>query len=71
MSQATDMLAAYIAAETKLLQGKEARIGGDQFTMQDLPTIIKGRQLWESRVRAEQDAAAGRQRGVSFSDFST
>lgn len=70
MSQATDMLAAYLAAETNVLAGKEATVGNRRVALQDLPQIIKGRQFWESRVRAEKDVAAGRQRGVSLSGFS-
>lgn len=59
MSTATDMLAAYLAAETDVLLGKEARVGDRSFRYEDLPEIRKGRQEWEARVRAEQAAARG------------
>ena len=53
MTQATDMLAAYLAAETAILQGKDVSFGGRRQTMEDLPAIRAGRQEWERRVQAE------------------
>lgn len=60
MTTATDMLAAYLAAETNLLLGKEVSFAGRRQTMEDLPEIRKGRQEWEARVAAEQRGTAGR-----------
>lgn len=59
MTQATDMLAAYLAAETSVLQGKDVSFNGRRQTMEDLPAIRAGRQEWERRVQAEAMKAAG------------
>lgn len=59
MTQATDMLAAYLAAETAILRGKDVSFGGRRQTMEDLPAIRAGRQEWERRVQAESAQAAG------------
>lgn len=69
MSTATDMLAAYLAAESQLLLGKETSLGDRRLRLEDLAEIRKGRAEWERRVQAEQGAAAGQQTigGLSFS----
>jgi hypothetical protein len=59
MSTATDMLAAYLAAEAQVLLGKEARVDGRLFRAEDLDKIREGRKEWEVRVRQEQGIAAG------------
>lgn len=59
MSTATDMLAAYLAAEAALLTGKEVSFGDRRLRREDLPEIRAGRQEWESRVSSEQASAAG------------
>lgn len=59
MSTATDMVAAYLAAETNLLQGKEARLGDRSLKLEDLGEIRKGRQEWEQRAAREAAGAAG------------
>lgn len=59
MTQATDMLAAYLAAETSILQGKDVSFGGRRQTMEDLPAIRAGRQEWERRVRSETEGYRG------------
>lgn len=53
MTQATDMLAAYIAAETAVLLGKEASLGDRRLRMEDLSEIRAGRQEWQQKVNAE------------------
>lgn len=58
MTTATDMLAAYLAAESALLQGKEASIGDRRLRFEDLSEIRAGRKEWESRVAAENGKAA-------------
>ena len=58
MSAATDMLAAYLAAEAAVLQGKEARLGDRTFRSEDLAEIRKGRGEWEVKVAAEMGRAA-------------
>ena len=60
MSEATDMLASYIAAEKAVLEGKTYRRGDRLLTMEDLPEIRKGRQEWEARAAAEANQAAGK-----------
>ncbi len=60
MSEATEMLALYLAAEKDLLKnGKTNRINDQWMTTEDLPEIRKGRQEWERKVRQEQQAASG------------
>ena len=58
MSTATDMLAAYRAAESALLLGKTTTFQGRTLTMENLADIRKGRMEWERRVAAEQGGAA-------------
>lgn len=77
MTTATDMVAAYLAAETAILQGKEVRLGGAfgerMLRMEDLSAVRAGRIEWERRVAAEAadatTAAATRIGGLSFSLF--
>lgn len=57
MSTATDMLAAYLAAEAAVLLGKEATIGDRRFRYEDLPAIREGRAEWEAKVSAENAKA--------------
>ena len=59
MSNATDMLAKYLAAESQILLGKEARVDGRMYRSEDLDKIREGRKEWECRVRQEQGAAVG------------
>lgn len=72
MSEATDMLAAYKAAELAVLKGLSYRIGDLQLTRANLVEIIAGRNEWQRKVNIENASAAG-QRGplsVHVSDFS-
>ncbi|NTV09558.1 MAG: hypothetical protein HGA47_02175 [Zoogloea sp.] len=68
MSTSTDMLAAYLKAETDLLLGKETRFGDRLLRMEDLAEIRKGRQEWEARVAAEARRASGQRTlgGLSY-----
>ena len=59
MSTATDMLAAYIAAETQVLQGQSVSFGGRLWTLADLAEIRRGRKDWERRVQAETRTDSG------------
>lgn len=59
MSTATDLLAAYIAAETAVLTGAEYRLGDRMLKMADLSMIQKGRAEWQAKVNAETAAANG------------
>ena len=69
MTTATEMLAAYLAAETALLLGKEASIGDRRLRFEDLSEIRSGRKEWEARVAAENAAISKRPTigGLSFS----
>ncbi|MCM2311325.1 MAG: hypothetical protein NDI84_07980 [Steroidobacteraceae bacterium] len=62
MSTATDLLAAYMAAELDLLQGKETRLGDRMLRHEDLAEIRKGRMEWEQRVASELAQATSRPR---------
>jgi len=53
MTIATDMLAAYMAAEVAVLQGKEATIGDRKLRFEDLAEIRAGRKEWEAKASAE------------------
>lgn len=75
MTTATDMLAAYLAAESAILQGKEFRWSdGRTLRREDLAEIRKGRQEWETRATGESGAAAGAPtiggRGFAVADLS-
>lgn len=60
MTVATDMLAAYLAAETSIVSGvKEVRFLDRTVRYEDLEWIQKGRREWESRVASERAQAAG------------
>lgn len=63
MSTATDMYAAYLAAETAILLGKDVSFQGRRVAMEDLDSIRKGRQEWEAKARAEA-RPAGRRGGL-------
>lgn len=79
LAEAQSMVAAYVAAEQAILQGKEVRLGGtgiDRWLRyEDLEMVRKGRQEWERRVTSLQAAASGQPTfgGLSYSvaDFST
>jgi hypothetical protein len=70
MSQATDMLAAYTAAEIAVLKGESYRIGDLMLTRANLAEIIAGRQEWQRAVNAEARTAAKQgPLSVHVSDF--
>lgn len=68
MSTASEMVAAYLAAESALLSGKTARIGDRLLQMEDLAEIRKGRAEWERRLGNEQASALSVPRfsGISY-----
>jgi hypothetical protein len=78
LEDAQAMVAAYLAAETQILLGKEVRMGGpglDRWLrFEDMGEVRAGRKEWESRVKALQqtDSAAPTFGGLSYSlaDFS-
>lgn len=74
MTIATDMLAAYIAAETAILEGKSHSFNGRSLTHENLQEIRAGRKEWEAKVKAEQTPAAAKKGmigglGVSVARF--
>ena len=72
MSTATDMLAAYLAAETALLTGgREVRLGDRWLVRANLPEIVAGREKWQAAVADEQrKAATGSGLNLSIGIFS-
>lgn len=59
MSTATDMVAAYVAAEAKILAGQVVSWGDQHLTMADLGAVRQGRKEWEQRVGNEQRQTVG------------
>lgn len=56
-------LAAYLAAEEKILTGQSAQLAnGNQLTMADLSKVQAGVKLWEQRVDVLENKALGRGR---------
>lgn len=68
MSQATDMLSAYIAAEQAVLNGRSYTWGDRTLTRADLDQIQNGRREWQRIVDAEARTAAGR-KGPALASF--
>lgn len=62
LAQAQTQLAAYIAAETKVLAGQAATLGDRSVTLADLTAIQKGITTWEARVDKLSGTALGRSR---------
>jgi len=58
MSTSTDMLAAYLAAESAILLGKTVAFQGRTVGYENLAEIRKGRAEWERRVAAERNGGA-------------
>ncbi|MBL4833645.1 MAG: primosomal replication protein PriB/PriC domain protein [Pseudomonas sp.] len=50
LAAAQNMLNAYIAAETQVLEGKAITFNGRSMSMENLGEIRKGRQEWERKV---------------------
>jgi len=66
MSTATDMLAAYMAAEAAILSGKTVTVNGRTLAQENLLEVRRGRQEWERRVAAEQGGAATTVGGLGY-----
>lgn len=58
MSTATEMLAAYLAAESAILLGKTVSFQGRTVGFENLSEIRNGRAEWERRVATEQGGGA-------------
>lgn len=69
MSTASDMLALYIAAEKKVLQGLSVTMNGRSLTRVNLPEIRAGRQEWQAKVDAETAQTQGGSSNYSVADF--
>jgi len=65
---AQDMVDAYLEAEKNVLAGKETWFNGRKIVMADLPQIIAGREGWERRLAAQNNAARGRS-GFALASF--
>jgi hypothetical protein len=59
MSQASDLLAAYLEAELAILKGQTVTLGDRTVGMADLSEVRAERRDLERRVAAEERAAAG------------
>lgn len=68
MSTASDLLAAYIAAETAILQGQSARLGDRMLTRADLAAVQSERRRLEQRVAAETNSDPFRHQLADFSE---
>jgi len=63
LAQAETQLAAYLAAEEKVLLGQSAQLAnGNQLTLADLASIQAGIKLWNGRVAELSNRASGRGR---------
>jgi hypothetical protein len=69
MSIATDMLALYVDAEKKVLEGKSATLNGQTLTRESLSEIRAGRKEWEQKVNAEKSRSVGGSSLYSVADF--
>lgn len=69
MSNATEMVALYTAAERAVLKGQSYTINGRSLTRVDLSEIRAGRKEWEQRLAAEQARRAGGSSLYSVADF--
>lgn len=67
MSTASDLLAAYIAAETAILSGQEYRMGDRSLKLADLAEVRAERQRLELRVNSETRGGSARHQLASFS----
>lgn len=59
MTQAADMLALYIQAESAILKGQEFTLGDKRLRRADLDMVQAGRREWQARVNAEGRASSG------------
>lgn len=62
LAQAEAKLAAYLAAEEKILLGQTVEIDGERLTRANLEAVQRGVDLWNKRVQALTQSAAGRGR---------
>ena len=65
LAQAEAQLAAYLAAETKILTGQKVEIDGQALTRANLEMVQKGVTLWDARVKNLSAASSGTGRSVN------
>lgn len=65
LAQAEAQLAAYLAAETKILTGQKVEIDGQALTRANLEMVQKGVTLWDARVKNLSAASSGTGRAVN------
>ncbi len=71
MSTASDMVALYLNAESRVLAGKAVTLAGRSVSMEDLAEIRAGRKEWERKLAEEQASAAGiKSTGFAVAAFS-
>lgn len=59
LAQAETQLAAYLAAETKVLAGQRVEIDGQSLTRANLEQIQAGIDAWDKRVKALSNSGSG------------
>jgi len=69
MSEATEMLAAYTAAEKAVLKNQSYSIDGISYNKADLGALRAGRQEWQRRVNTERARLGGGSSVNSVADF--
>jgi len=69
MSEATEMLAVYIAAEKAVLKYQSYTISGVSVTRSNLTEIRTGRREWQGKVNAENALTNGGSNKYSVADF--
>ena len=70
MTNSQQMYEAYLQAELAILKGQVFEKDGRKLTRADLGEVVKQRQYWEKRVKAETAIASGKNSTVGFADFS-
>ena len=69
MSEATEMLALYIAAEKTVLKNQSYTLNGVSLTRSNLSEIRQGRAEWQNKVRAENAKSQGGSSLYSVANF--
>ena len=59
LTQAETQLAAYVAAETKVLQGQAYEISGRRLTRANLAEIRDGMDFWDRKVKELTNTSSG------------
>lgn len=65
-AQAETQLAAYLEAETKVLQNQAYTIGSRSYTRADLAEIREGIRFWNAEVQRLSAGSGARVRGLSI-----